>query len=191
VIVIVYGYDGSGPGHWQRWLEDELRARGAHVAFPALPDPLAPDRDGWVAALEETIAAGAGEPLTFVCHSLGCWAVDHLLAAREARGELTTPTFNPWAALLVAPPSPFLVFEPVESFLPPPQRRAAWAPLAARTLVVGGDDDEYSSPGELESIAGDLGAGCRILRGAGHVNVASGFGRWPFALEWLAEVGAR
>jgi len=29
MIVIVHGYDGSEPGHWQRWLHDELRAAGA------------------------------------------------------------------------------------------------------------------------------------------------------------------
>ena len=25
----------------------------------------------------------------------------------------------------------------------------------------------------------------KILRGAGHINVASGFGEWPLALEWV------
>src|ERR1043166_1553861 len=80
MIIIVYGYDGSGPGHWQRWLEDELRRRVAPVMFPALPDPAAPRKDAWVAALAETVEAARGEPVTFVCHSLGCWAVDHLLA---------------------------------------------------------------------------------------------------------------
>ena len=25
----------------------------------------------------------------------------------------------------------------------------------------------------------------------GHINVASGYGRWPFVLEWLSDIGAR
>jgi predicted alpha/beta hydrolase family esterase len=181
MIVIVHGYDGSGPGHWQRWLYDELRAAGADVVFPDLPAPAAPQKDEWVAALA-TAVAGARTPLTFVCHSLGCWAVDHWLT--------TVDTTRVHAALLVAPPSPLLPFEPVESFLPPPRRRASWAPFAARTLVVGSDDDDYTSADEIAEVAHALGAEHRIVPRAGHINVASGYGAWPFALEWLREVGA-
>lgn len=180
MIVIVYGYDGSGPGHWQRWLEAELKERGAPVAFPALPEPTAPRKDVWVAELARLVATAA-EPVTFVCHSLGCWAVDHLLAERGAAGV--------HAALLVAPPSPYLPFEAVETFLPPPRCKEAWAPLAARTLVVGSDDDDYASPGELSEIAGALGVRCEILPGAGHINTDSGYGPWPFVLEWLRDAG--
>ncbi len=182
MIVIVHGYEGSGPGHWQRWLHDELRARGQAVAFPELPTPCAPCRDAWVAGLAAVVAAAEG-PVTFVCHSLGCWAVDHLLATR--------PDLPIRAALLVAPPSPLLPFEPVESFLPPPRRRDAWAPIATRTLVVGSDDDDYASAEEIVEIARTLDVPYRILPGAGHINVASGYGPWPFALEWLATVGGR
>ncbi|MFI5364196.1 MAG: RBBP9/YdeN family alpha/beta hydrolase [Candidatus Binatia bacterium] len=181
MVVIVYGYDGSGPGHWQRWLEAELQHRGLPVILPELPAPTAPQKDAWVAALAEVVGA-AGTPVTFVCHSLGCWAVDHLLTEHGC-GTAT-------AALLVAPPSPFLLFEPIDSFLPPPRRREAWAPLAARTLLVGSDNDEFTSAEEFREIAQTLGVACRIIPGAGHINVAGGYGTWPFALEWLRSVGA-
>jgi len=181
MIVLVYGYDGSGPGHWQRWLESELRQRQIPVAFPELPDPLHPQKDVWVATLAD-IAAQANSPVTFVCHSLGCWAVDHLLAEQGSRGV--------HAALLVAPPSPYLLFEPVESFLPPPRQRAAWAPLAGRSLLVGSDDDEFSAADEFEEIARAIGLGCHLIPGAGHINTATGYGPWPFVIEWLAAVGA-
>jgi predicted alpha/beta hydrolase family esterase len=181
MIVIVHGYDGSGAGHWQRWLEEELNRRGLPVVLPDLPDPAAPQKDAWVAALDAVVAA-ATTPITFVCHSLGCWAVDHLLAERGSRGV--------HAALLVAPPSPFVLFEPIESFLPPPRRRDAWAALAARTLVVGSDNDDYTTAEELAEIADGLGVRAQILPGAGHINVAAGYGPWPFALEWMDAVGA-
>jgi predicted alpha/beta hydrolase family esterase len=185
MIVLVYGYEGSGEGHWQRWAAATLAARGAAVAFPELSNPATPRKDVWVAELRAVVdaAVARGERVTFLCHSLGCWAVDHLLAERGASGV--------HAALLVAPPSPFLVFEAVDSFLPPPRRADAWAPLAARTLVVGSDDDEYASADEFEEIAHRLGVGCRILPGAGHINIAAGYGPWPLVLEWLDEVGAR
>ena len=127
--------------------------------------------------MRAAIVTGAKTPATFVCHSLGCWAVDHLLATR--------PGLPVHAALLVAPPSPLVPFEPVESFMPPPRRREAWAPLAARTLVVGSDDDDYASAEEFAEIADTLGVPHRILPRAGHINVASGYGSWPFVLEWL------
>lgn len=181
MIVIVYGYDGSGPGHWQRWLDAELRERGVDVCFPELPDPLEPQCDAWVGELRR-IVAGATEPVTFVCHSLGCWAVDHLIAERGAAGIR--------AALLVAPPSPQLLFEPVESFLPPPRDRAAWAPIAQGSLLIGSDDDDFTSAEEFAEIGAALGVAFELLPGAGHINVASGHGPWPRALAWLEQVGA-
>jgi len=182
MIVIVYGYDGSGAGHWQRWLEIELRHAGASVVFPELPDPTAPRKDVWVSALAEIVAQAHGAPVTFVCHSLGCWAVDHLLNERRVP--------EAYAALLVAPPSPFLLFEPVESFLPPPRRAPAWAPLARRTLIVGSDDDAFTAADEFAAMARELGVQCKIIAGAGHINVASGYGPWPLALQWVRDVGA-
>jgi len=182
MIVLVYGYDGSGPGHWQRWLEEELRRRGAAVAFPDLPHPTSPRKDAWVDVLAATAAASAPRPVTFVCHSLGCWALDHLMNER--------PPANARAALLVAPPSPYLLFEPVESFLPPPLRRGAWAPIAAGSLLVGSDDDDYTSTEELTEIGSAIGVRTHVVAGAGHINPASGYGPWPFALEWLETSGA-
>lgn len=175
MIIFVYGYDGSGPGHWQRWLYDELRLRDVHAEFPELPDPLEPRKDVWVEELRRIVDA-ATQPVRFVCHSLGCWAVDHLLAERGAAGIE--------GALLVAPPSPHLIFEPVETFLPPPRKREAWAPLAPQSLLVGSDDDDFTAAEEFEEIAAALGVERRILHGAGHINVASGYGPWPLALDW-------
>lgn len=182
MVILVYGYDGSGPGHWQRWLETELRRRNVAVAFPELADPTQPRKEVWVAQLHEAVTNAGDEPVTFVCHSLGCWAVDHLLAEHGATGI--------HAALLVAPPSPHLLFEPTETFFPPAQSKQAWAPLAERTLVVGSDDDDFTSPEEFEKIAASISARFHLLPNAGHVNVASGYGPWPFALEWLKKVGA-
>lgn len=182
LVVLVHGYEGSGEGHWQHWLRAALEAAGERVAFPELPDPTEPDRDAWVQALAATVAAGEGASITFVAHSLGCWAVDHFLAQFGATGV--------HAALLVAPPSPYSLFEPILGFLPPPRSVSAWAPIAARTLVVGSDDDPHASDDEFEDLAVAIGARHQILPGAGHLNAASGFGPFPAAMAWLREVGA-
>ena len=182
MIILVYGHGGSGPGHWQRWLEGQLRDRGAPVMFPDLPEPDAPHKDAWVSALGDAVARAGEVPVTFVCHSLGCWALDHLLVERAPR--------NVRAVLLVAPPSPYLLFEPVATFFPPPRRREAWAPLADRTLLVGSDNDDFTAPEEFVEIAGALGVRWELIPGAGHINVASGHGPWPFVLDWLGRVAA-
>lgn len=175
MIVIVHGYEGSGEGHWQRWLLHELQRLGRPAVMPELSAPEAPLKDIWVSELTQIIDASP-EPVTVVCHSLGCWALDHLIATRGTR--------NVERALLVAPPSPLLIFEPIETFLPPPCDRTTWSPIAARSLLVGSDNDEFSDDGEPEQIAGALGLGFKQMPGAGHINTASGFGAWPFALEW-------
>ena len=108
--------------------------------------------------------------------------MDHLFTERGPLGA--------YAALLVAPPSPYLLFEAADSFLPPPCRREVWVPLAERTLLVGGDNDDFTAPEEFEQIAGKLGIRSRLIAGAGHINIEAGYGPWPFALEWLAAVGA-
>lgn len=182
VIVLVHGYDGSGPGHWQHWLNDELRARGAHVVFPDLPSPLEPERDVWVEALARVVADAEPGSVTLVAHSLGCWAVDHYVA-RHGTSKLR-------AVLLVAPPSAYSLFEPIQSFLPPPRSRDAWAPIRERTLLVGSDDDEYASDDEFVEVAEAIDVPVEILPGLGHINLASGFGPFPKALEWLERVGA-
>lgn len=181
MIVLVHGYDGSGPGHWQHWLAGELAGRGAAFTFPELPDPLDPVRDVWVRELASIVRASP-RPVTFVAHSLGCWAVDHFLEAHGSDGV--------FAALLVAPPSPYSLFEPIQGFLPPPRSRERWAPIAARTLVLGSDDDEYASDDEFVELAGRIGAGCEILPGKGHLNAAAGFGPFPRVVDWLTSVSA-
>jgi predicted alpha/beta hydrolase family esterase len=62
--------------------------------------------------------------------------------------------------------------------------------LAARTLLVGSDNDDYASAEELQDVGRQLGVPCCILPGAGHINIAAGYGPWPFVLEWLKSVDA-
>ncbi len=182
MIVIVYGYEGSGHGHWQRRLAAELQERGAPFEFPELSDPLAPQKDQWLSELDECVHRASGSPVTFVAHSLGCWAVDHFLAERGAN--------DAHAALLVAPPSPYLLFEAVQTFMPPPMSKDAWAPIAERSVLVGSDNDDYAGSDEHVDIAATLGIAHRVVPGAAHLNTDAGYGPWPLPLEWLQGVGA-
>ena len=94
------------------------------------------------------------------------------------------------AALLVAPPSPYLLFEPVQTFLPPPMSPDAWASIASRTVLVGSDDDDYAGSDEHAEIARTLGIEHRVIPGGAHLNTDAGFGPWKLPNDWLVSVGA-
>src|SRR5256885_14795645 len=70
-FLILHGWQGSGPRHWQPWLAGRLRQRGEHVSYPRLPEPDAPRLDRWLDALEQELAR---EPdgAVVLCHSLAC-----------------------------------------------------------------------------------------------------------------------
>ena len=176
MIVLVYGYEGSGPTHWQHWLAAQLRERGIPYRFPELPSPNAPDREAWLAALGAAVA-DSPSPVRFVTHSLGGWCVDHYLARHGAAGIA--------GALLVCPPSAELDFPPIASFLPPPRDPRAWAPIAGRSLLLGSDDDPYSTPDEFRALSARLGMPFELVKGGAHLNTASGFGPFPRVLEWV------
>ena len=59
--LFLHGLEGSGEGHWQRWLAPRLAGRGAAVAFPELPDPDDPDPAAWEGELERVLGE-LGEP---------------------------------------------------------------------------------------------------------------------------------
>ena len=95
-FLILHGYQGSGPGHWQTWLAGRLRAADARRAYPDLPDADPPQLRAWLDALEGELDA-LGEP-----------PVVHLpLAAPACSGCTTSAAGGQPAArvLLVAPPS--------------------------------------------------------------------------------------
>ena len=102
-MLILHGWQGSPPGHWQRWLEAELRAAGQHVRFPDLPECDVPCPDRWGVSLHAELAALAAAPgdgERVVCaHSLGC-----VLWFREA--ARVPPALRVDRVVLVAPPCP-------------------------------------------------------------------------------------
>lgn len=179
LTVIIYGWQASLTGHWQWWIHDELARRGALVEFPQLSDPDHPKLDVWMRELLEIVEPHQG-PVHLVTHSLGTWVADHLIT-RTDREFLS--------ALQVAPPSPDLMFEDVETFFPPPMDTARWQSKVKHRLLVCGDDDIYIDPPEQEKIARIFDCSMKVIPGGGHINIDSGFGPFPFALEWLKSCG--
>ena len=164
-FLILHGLGGSGPGHWQSWLNERLRAAGHDVWYPSLPDPDHPDLGAWLETVRVNRAPEGGEVV--LAHSLGC------LLWLHHRGGGGPPAQR---ALLVAPPGPSAAREVPEiaGFFPLPvtgDDGARW---------VTSDDDPYCPEGAKKLFTGPF----DVLEGAGHVNPDSGYGPWPSVERW-------
>ncbi len=153
-FIILHGIGGSPPGHWQHWLATELKSRGHLVHFPA-------------------------RRKTLIAHSLGA-----LLWLNYAGRANAIPVER---VLLVAPPDvdfirasgrvaafptgkPF----PIPSHLRP--REAVLACSESDPYCPGGAHRHWDESWHLKPVI--------FPSEAGHINLDSGFGPWPFALDW-------
>lgn len=173
--LILPGWFGSGPGHWQRlWLEDDPSA--IIVEQENWADP---DLESWIANLDRALAEHEGA--TLVAHSLGVVLVAHYASRPHGR--------RIGAALLVAPGDADLhgpTTPPLASFAPVPRAR-----LPFPSIMVLGTNDPHMSIERSRQLADDLGSEIVELGAVGHINVDSGFGRWPLGHELAEELEHR
>lgn len=161
-VLLLPGWQNSTEGHWQT----EWQAAHGYRRVEQ-HDWFTPKRGDWCARLEDVVADSDG-PLVLAAHSLGCvlvaWWAAHSQHVHKVRG-----------ALLVAPGD-------VERDDAPPQI-ASWAPIACQPLpfaaiVAASSDDPYCTLGRAAELARCWGARCVDIGAHGHVNAASGLGRW-------------
>jgi len=162
-ILIVPGLHGSGADHWQSWWQhDHSSARLVRQS-----DWSNPNEASWLVALENAIIAYPNSLI--VAHSLGT-----ILTARLAKSRVASLVA---AALLVAPADvtrTAVLHRRTYEFGTMPHDR-----LPFPSLVVASRDDVYLSFQKAQELASDWGSDVHDLGYAGHINVASGFGRWP------------
>ncbi|MDP9117714.1 MAG: alpha/beta hydrolase [Actinomycetota bacterium] len=175
--VILHGWQGSGPDHWQTWLADQLREAGREVRYPELPDMDAPVLAAWLVALGTTLQGLTEDSFDVVAHSLGAVLWLHHVAAR---GD--TP--RPARVALVAPVSPATHLPELTSFFPVPLDIDVVRRGADGTVLVGSDDDPYTPEGIAEAFGRPLKMPTTIIAGGRHLNTDSGFGPWPAMLDW-------
>ena len=164
-IVIVPGWNGSGPDHWQTiWERDHPEyVRVAHLDWRSVHRP------DWVRALDRTVLSLCGD-VVLVAHSLGClavawWASSRADSARRVQG-----------AMLVAPPdlgSASGALVALASFTPVPLVR-----LPFPSLLVASENDPYSSIEAGAGLARQWASEFVNVGLAGHINADSGYGPW-------------
>jgi predicted alpha/beta hydrolase family esterase len=165
--LILHGYQGSGPGHWQSWLAGRLQSSDALVRFPDLPDADAPRLETWLDALDRELDDDA----VVLCHSLACvlW-LHHIAGGGRPAARV----------LLVAPPSLSGAPEVLHGFFPAP------AVELTNARLVCSDNDPYCPEGAANVYPG---LPTDLLPGAGHITPDAGYGPWP-AVEAWAKTGA-
>jgi predicted alpha/beta hydrolase family esterase len=172
-FLVVPGWQSSGPDHWQTHLEASLDG----ASRVTMTDWITPKTADWIDTLEQAIA-GCEHPPIVIAHSLGCVATAHV----AARGRVAIA-----GALLVAPADLERSSSPaLKRFAPPPR-----TPLGVATIVVASDDDPHASLETTRELANAWAASLIVLRGAGHINTASGFGPWPQARVLAEQLAIR
>lgn len=175
--VIVPGWQDSGEGHWQTWLEDELRAAGRETRRPGFADFERPDPTDWLPALRRSLDDLPPDGFDVVAHSLGAVLWLHHVADP---GDSPRPA----RVALVAPPSPSTSIPEIAGFFPPPLDVDAVRRAADGTVLIAGDDDPYLPEGVGTAYALPLKIATTVVPGGGHLNVESGYGEWPAMLAW-------
>lgn len=170
-FVIVPGWQGSGPDHWQtHWQQQLPSASRVQVANWDYPD-----RDDWVQSLDRALQA-IDKPVVLIAHSLGCPTVAHWAG-------LATPfSHKVVGALLVAPADVerSTALEVLRHFGPIPQ-----APLPFKSLLLSSENDHAASAERAAAMADWWGAELQNLGEVGHINPAAGFHQWLEGLSWL------
>ncbi|WP_457596677.1 RBBP9/YdeN family alpha/beta hydrolase [Hydrogenimonas sp.] len=170
--LILHGWGGSDWPHWQSWLAAEMAKAYGTVSFPLIQHPHFPHLNRWKKEVKAHLEDF--RPQTVVCHSLANTLWFHLCHD----GEMAEVE----RLLLVAPPSLRCDIETIKSFFPleaPPKL------YAKEALLVVSDDDPYMPLEEARALQKALNIPMKILKNAGHINAESGFGPWPWVLEYL------
>jgi uncharacterized protein len=167
-ILVVPGYDGSGPDHWQSRMAAKLST--ARIA----------DQPDWgFASLEIAVdhlvaaVAKSSRPLVFVAHSAGTVLVAHavrrivhLNLAERIRGAFLVSV--PSTTALAGLPG----IDPAFALIPR-------QPLPFPSTIVASSNDPFGSLENSADMA--LTWGSRMIEAGeqGHINSASGHGPWP------------
>lgn len=171
-ILLLPGLGNSGEGHWQTLWEKE------YPGFIRVHQSewITPDCGDWMRELNKKIIELNSPDVILVAHSAACALVAHW-----------TVEFRPAikAALLVAPAD-----TEANSF---PRGTSGFSPMPLHLLpfpsiVVGSENDFYVTAERARLFANAWGSEFVSAGNAGHVNPASGFGRWDMGLTLLKKL---
>jgi uncharacterized protein len=162
-VLVLPGWQGSGPQHWQTLWEQRHGYRRVEQH-----DWMQPLRGDWIVRLEDVVL-GCDEPPVLVAHSLGCILV-------AAWASVSGHAKRVKGALLVAPGD-----TEHEEFRGPLR---SWSPIPLDTLpfptvLVASHDDPFCRFERAGLFATAWGSRLIDIGDRGHINAESGLGLWP------------
>jgi len=165
---------GSGPDHWQTWLElsqkDFSRIHQKDWHKPNLKE--------WAEVIDNAISKVESDSAVLVAHSLGCLAVIEWVHRYNKKVK---------AALFVAPPDENLVSEKIDNKL---LQESFVTKVPFRTILVTSENDPWVTVEKAEDYAEKWGSELVNIGEAGHINDLSGYGEWKECLVFLQKLSA-
>ena len=179
-VLIVPGLRDHVPQHWQTLLASRLPC--VRTVAPMGRDNL--DCLERIEAIEQAAAAIEG-PIVIVAHSGGVIATVHWarMTRRVVRGALLATPADFDQPL----PEGYPTMEALEAggWLPVPRNV-----LPFRSIVVASRNDPLARYDRVAAFARSWGSKLIDLGEVGHLNPASGYGAWPAAQSFIAELDA-
>lgn len=167
-ILIIPGYEGAGPVHWQTRMAGKLST----ARIVDQPDWLHASLHVAVAQIVKAVSE-ATRPVVFVAHSLGNILVaQSVTALRDA--DLLARVKG--AYLVAAPNSDSLR---TLSSVDPAFADIPRDPLPFPSVLVASSNDPFASLEDAADISAAWGAKLIEAGEQGHINTASGHGPWP------------
>lgn len=174
-ILMIPGYKGSGPDHWQsRWEARLSTARRAQLG-----DWHKPEFQAWSENLAQEISK-ATKPLVLVAHSIGVQVAAHI--ANQYPDKI-------FGAFFVAPPD-------VENENLRPKHLMTFGPynrdpMTFPSFTVASRNDPFCAYEKAEEMAHSWGSLLMDAGESGHINAASGHGPWPEGLMVFSKLMSR
>jgi len=166
-ILIVPGWSGSGPDHWQsRW---ETRLKTARRVEQE--DWYKPSRHVWADEIVKAVRS-ATRPVVLVGHSAGCsaiaFAAEHLHPGEVAGAFLVAPASEKAKGAVPGMAPDFIA-----------HRREK---LPFPSVLIASATDPYCTQDEAKELAEAWGSEFVDAGDGGHLNTESGHGPWPDGL---------
>ena len=175
IILILHGIEGKAGDHWERWLNEQLTAKGHLVLMPNLPNSNHPDRKEWLETVKKLLKNIDLTQLIIVGHSLGVvTGLDFIEQASQKIRALISISgfaydygsdFNNYFLKVET-----INLQKVKSHL-------------EKSFVIYGDNDPYVPQKTLKDLADSLGVTPKIIHQGQHLNTDAGYTSFPYLLE--------
>lgn len=169
VYLILPGYGNSDGAHWQTFFEKML-PNVVRVHQKSWDKPVCED---WIETINEAVKMYDPTNVVLVSHSLGGIAIAHWAAKCKIKIK---------GAMLVAPPDLDAPWQDLglESFAPMPLLTFPFP-----SVVVASTNDNWMFVDRSVFFAEKWGSKLLFIDNAGHINAASGYGKWQEGLDIL------